>query len=101
MAVHSYWILAGTGTCCRISRPRASRTCSGLMNLLAMKELGQHEVLVGDHTYIYICSLPGGHQVICRQESRPVSMVTQVFSLGFHVLFSAVLIVHVSGRSDQ
>ncbi len=28
MAVQSYWILAGTGTCCRIHRSRASQTCS-------------------------------------------------------------------------
>ncbi len=28
MAVRSWWILAGTGTRCRIRRPRASQTCS-------------------------------------------------------------------------
>ncbi len=28
MAVQSCWILAGTGTCCRIHRSRASQTCS-------------------------------------------------------------------------
>ncbi len=28
MAVRSWWILAGTGTCCRIRRSRASQTCS-------------------------------------------------------------------------
>ncbi len=28
MALQSYWILAGTGTCCRIHRSRASQTCS-------------------------------------------------------------------------
>ncbi len=28
IAVQSCWILAGTGTCCRTRRPRASQTCS-------------------------------------------------------------------------
>ncbi len=43
MAVRSCWILAGTGTRCRIRRSRASQTCSmGDMSvsMLAMQELG-------------------------------------------------------------
>ncbi len=42
-AVRSCWILAGTGTCCRIRRSRASQTCSWVtcpVSILALQELG-------------------------------------------------------------
>ncbi len=85
MDVRSCWILAGTGTRCRIRQSRASQTCSmGDMSgeyMLAMQELGCFQLpgIVSDPCNMGPCIIMLQHEVMVVDEwhnNGPQDLVT-------------------------
>ncbi len=102
MAVRSCWILAGTGTRCRIRRSRASQTCSMgdiPVSMLAMQELGCFQLpgIVYNPCNMGPCIIMLQHEVMVVdewQQQWASGLVTVSLCIQNAIINAPVFVVH-------